>query len=242
MKVINNTIAVAAVLGCLAAGPSLAGPIGPGASVNVDNRAGSVFTPSPIAGDANGLYTNVTITVNGSNVGVSAGMFVLDYRDANDPSAPWEQFLSFCLSPDVWLMPFDNPYTVHSLSASPYSAKADLIAEFWGRYRGSITNDVTAAAFQVGLWELAFDSGADLNAGSFRLATSEDVLNTAQYWLSSLDGTGPRASGLIVLVDKAGGYDRQDLITQIPEPGTLALIGFGLAGLGLARRRARAAK
>jgi hypothetical protein len=212
--------------------------------VNVDNRAGSVFTPSPIAGDANGLYTNVTITVNGGNVEVAAGMFVLDYRDANDPSAPWEQFLSFCLSPDVWLMPFDNPYTVHSLSASssPYRAKAGLIAEFWGRYRGSVTNDVTAAAFQVGLWELAFDSGKNLSAGSFRLATSGDVFDTAQTWLSSLDGKGPRASGLIVLVDKAGGPDRQDLITQIPEPGTLALIGFGLAGLGLARRRARAAK
>jgi hypothetical protein len=241
MKIINNAIAVTAVLGCLAAGPSLAGPIGPGASVNVDNRAGSVFTPSPIAGDANGLYTNVTITVNDSNVGVSAGMFVLDYQ-ANGSSAPWEQFLSFCLSPDVLLMPFDNPYTVHSLSASPYSAKADLIAEFWGRYRGSVTNDVNAAAFQVGLWDLVFDSGKNLSAGSFRLATSGDVFDTAQTWLSSLDGKGPRASGLIVLVDKAGGPDRQDLITQIPEPGTLALIGFGLAGLGLARRRARAAK
>jgi hypothetical protein len=180
--------------------------------------------------------------VNGRNDTVAAGMFVLDYRDANDPSAPWEQFLSFCLSPDVLLMPFDNPYTVHSLSASPYSAKADLIAEFWGRYRGSVTNDVNAAAFQVGLWELAFDSERDLEAGNFILATSGPVFNRARDWLNSLDGKGPRASGLIVLVDKGGGDDKQDLITQIPEPGTLALIGFGLAGLGLARRRARAAK
>jgi hypothetical protein len=223
-----------------AAGGVAAGPITAGAQIEVQDMNGNVFTPSPTS-DPNGLFSPVTIYVNGSATSVYAGLFVLDYREAGNPNSAWEQFLSFCLSPDVYLQPFDNPYTAYNLSSSPYASRADAISEFWARFRNSVNSDLTAAAFQVGLWEIAFEGGRNASAGSFSVS-SGDVRNLANVWLQqvSLDGSGPRASGLIVLVDRPGGPDRQDLLTQsVPEPGTLALLSLGLAGLAVASRRRR---
>ena len=209
---------------------AFATPVMPGDQVEVANRAGNAFTPAPVAGDSNGLYRGVTFELDGArSVRAAAGMFVLDYR-ATDTG--WHQFYTFCLEPDVYLTPFANPYTVRTLGGSGYNA---AIGELWGRYRSRVTNDTNAAAFQVALWELAYDGDRSLTGGSFQLVRAHQaVRDTAASWLQSLDGTGPSGRNLRVFGSNPGLNDRQDLITEVPEPGGLALAALSLL---LLRRR-----
>ena len=131
---LKTLVSIAATMAALSAAPMFASPLVIGNQVEVGDAAGGVFGPSPIASDANGLYSSVSFQLNGSGgVNTSAGVFVLDYRSAGE--ANWNQFLSFCLEPDVYLTPFSNPYTVNSVgrAGSPLYPEA-LISELWGRF------------------------------------------------------------------------------------------------------------
>lgn len=122
------------------------------------------------------------------------------------------------------------------------AAAADAISALWAQFWTPSFTNISAAAFQIAIWELVYDTGRDLSSGNFfanpvqPTTDLDQAIALAQQWLSSIDDNGPKAEYLIALSHP----DYQDQITIIPEPSTLIMWG-GLAAMaiGLRSRRKR---
>jgi len=198
-----------------------------------DGNGGNVFNGGP------GSQT-VTINVNGSNQTISAGAFALQYQIAGDPT--WVDFITYCLEPDEslgvsGLTPKNGTLLSDIGAAAEYGSSAQAISDLYNTwFVDSLGSSTKAAAFQIALWEIAFDSGANLGAGSFRLNTaSAAVTNQANTYLNSALWTPGADVGVILRVGS------QDLVLRVPEPATAILLGASLLLLGAARRQVRRA-
>jgi hypothetical protein len=133
---------------------------------------------------------------------------------------------------------YTAPNTTHTFANG--NAYADL-----GRLyatAGAITDSVHEAAFQIAVWEIAYETtGAySLAAGSATFsggsAATSGALTLASGWLSALtNGAHPSIAVL-------EGRDHQDMIyAPVPEPESYALLAAGLAAVGfVAKRRNKA--
>jgi hypothetical protein len=110
---------------------------------------------------------------------------------------------------------------------------------------GVVDTSVEEAAFQIAVWEIAYETTAgpySLSGGAARFsggtAASSGALTLASSWLAGLGGAPVRP------IDVIESRDHQDVIfAPIPEPSSVALMLTGLvvAG-GIARRRGAKAK
>lgn len=118
------------------------------------------------------------------------------------------------------------------------TAKADNIRELYTVAAGNqFGNNINAAAFQLAIWNLVYDTDFTLDSGVVRTQTDSytdksSILSQANAWLNAVNTNSYSHASLVGL----GSDTKQDQIFLVPLPAPVALGLAGLVGVGVVRR------
>lgn len=206
-----------------------------------------------------GLASSVTLTYQDPNDSFGAGqLFVWMEIDSPVYDGTFragqfefvldgiENIMAFCIEVTQGLR---NGKT-YDVNPSPFStAVIENVDRLFTSAYDSVTDAVSAAGFQIALWEIVEDtaSGFDLTSGVFMAptnsnATQQQVRNTAQSFLDGLATAGTGGYDLRFLTSP----DSQDVVTfervsPVPLPASGLLLLSAGAGTVLLRRKRRSA-
>ena len=177
-----------------------------------------------------------TVRIKGTNrspITVAAGEFEMEKK--SDPSDHFyysDTVNAFCIEISTLLVPRGKTGTYVIESGLGYFSDADIQTKidalFTNYYLDAQENAEKNAAFQIALWSIIDSQFKFWNASS-------EIEGLVDGYLAGLADKGTGGYEFYVLTIKGN----QDLITvrPVPEPAILALLGGGLLGVALLRRR-----
>ena len=134
---------------------------------------------------------------------------------------------------DISVAPQDNAGSSFVMGSS----KAASLNQFWDAYYGQAgLSNANAAAFQLGIWEILYDTTPDLTSGAFVATHTGDADSTlayteAQNWLGNYTSVKAATHYELYALSDA---NLQDQLFGVPTQGSVVPLPAALpAGLGL---------
>jgi hypothetical protein len=167
-------------------------------------------------------------------------------------------FQSFCVDILQAINPgsvgSSHTFTVKDLTDAPVggsnvamsSTAAGYLKDLYDQHIGDVLDATTAAAFQVAIWEIVYDTGLNAASGSGFSIDAGAIRTKAQTWLTALDGTGNKSLFALTALNDQDQLSIFPVGAQqvVPLPSAAAaalpILMLGGAVLNLKRRRNRA--